>query len=702
MSHIHLVIVESPAKGKTIEKYLGPGYRVLASYGHVRDLPASKLGVDTDHHFAPHYIIPPKAKKALAAIKKAAAGAEDLYLATDYDREGEAIAWHIVETLGFGSSKAQVSKSKQLSTINYQLPIHRITFHEITQSAIAAAIKHPRAIDMDLVNAQQARRVFDRLVGYTLSPFLWKKVMKGLSAGRVQSVAVRLIVDREVEIRAFKTDEYWSIDALLKAKEEEFSSSLVEYQNQKIEKLTLSSEAKAKEIEQSLAGAVYTVASIEFVEKQKRPSPPFTTSTLQQQAAHRLYFSAKATMALAQNLYEAGHITYMRTDSTHLADEALTNIRSHISNAYGPHYVPEQPIRYKTKSKGAQEAHEAIRPTDVSKHPDSIAVESERHRKLYQLIWQRAVASQMKPAILKAETVTVQAFGDTRPVAHSASVTGRVEEKVDHSIAVFKANGNVVTFDGYLRVWPTDRQDSILPKLTEGQTVDLKQLVTEQHFTEPPARYSEASLVKALEERGIGRPSTYAPTLSTIEDRGYVRLEERRFHPTEVGETVTALLVQHFPDVVDYDFTAEMEENLDAVAEGKQEWTKILGDFWSPFAKMVELKTEAVQKIDLTEPLDRQCPHCQQHNLIIRQGRYGKFIACPGFPDCRYTERIAKKTGVPCSDCKQGELVEKKTRKGKVFWGCERYPDCKAATWIDPTKKKAPEEGDAPSTEVNS
>lgn len=670
MAKKHLVIVESPAKGKTIEKYLGKGYQVLASYGHVRDLPKSKLGVEPEDGFVPKYVVPAKAKKVMAAIKKAAAGADELLLATDYDREGEAIAWHVAEALGLKEEKNDTQK----------LPVHRITYHEITKSAIQEAFQHPRKLDMDLVNAQQARRVLDRLVGYTLSPFLWKKVMKGLSAGRVQSVTVRLIVDREHEIKAFKADEYWSVEAQLVAKSEAFTASLAEYKGDKIEKLSVGSEAKAKEIEIALKGATYTVQSIEAAERHKRPSAPFTTSTLQQQSAHRLYFSAKATMALAQNLYEAGHITYMRTDSTNIAHEALTATRSYIQSELGAKYLPESAIQYKTKSKGAQEAHEAIRPTDVTKHPDDIDVESDRHRKLYRLIWQRMVASQMSPAVLKAETVKIRA-DDT---------------------AVFQANGNVVVFDGYMKVWPVSREDIILPKMTDGQVVDLKQLVTEQHFTEPPARYSEATLVKALEEKGIGRPSTYAPTLSTIQDRGYVELLERRFHPTEVGETVTTMLVANFPDIIDYDFTAEMEESLDKVAEGKQEWTKLLGDFWGPFAKSVEGKTETVTKVDMTQELDRQCPQCKERNLIIRHGRFGKFIACPGFPDCKYTERILDKTGVICPECGKGELVTKRTKRGKTFWGCEKYPDCKHATWNDPTKKKEGDDEAGPAEPVTS
>lgn len=662
-----LVIVESPAKGKTIEKYLGKDYHVLASYGHVRDLPKSKLGVEPEQGFEVKYVIPAKAKKAIGAIKKAAASADELYLATDYDREGEAIAWHVLEAL-------DLSKTKYAT-------VKRITFLEITKSAIQEAIKQPRELDMDLVNAQQARRVLDRLVGYTLSPFLWKKVMKGLSAGRVQSVAVRLVVDRENEIRAFKADEYWSIDAQLQSGSDELVASLSQYEGKKIEKLSVSSEVQARDIETALAGAAYTVSSIESTEKQKRPSPPFSTSTLQQQAAHRLHLSAKRTMKLAQDLYEAGHITYMRTDSTNLAGESLTATRELIKAAYGQAYLPGEAIHYKTKSKGAQEAHEAIRPTDVTLTPEKFSGESEAHEKLYRLIWQRTVACQMTPARLKSETVLIDA---------------------SQKQAVFKVTGTIVTFDGYLAVWPSDREDTILPKLSQGQVVDLKQLLIEQHFTEPPARYSEATLVKALEERGIGRPSTYAPTLDTIEARKYVEQIDRRFHPTEVGETVTKMLVENFPDIIDYDFTAQMEEDLDKVAEGKRDWTKLLGEFWDPFAKLVETKSESVQKVDMTEELDRECPQCKKHKLIIRPGRFGKFIACPGFPECKYAEPIVNKTGVICPECNEGEFVERKTRRGKTFWGCSRYPKCKGATWNDPTKKKDADEEPDPADPVTS
>lgn len=650
----NLVIVESPAKGKTIERYLGKDFKVLASYGHVRDLPKGSLGVDVEHKFEPKYVIPTKARKSIQALKAAAKRAKAIYLATDFDREGEAIAWHVAEAL-----------EKDIKSI----PVHRITFHEITKSALEAAVKHPRELDIDLVNAQQARRVLDRLVGYTLSPFLWKKVMKGLSAGRVQSVAVRLVVDREREIQAFKPEEYWSILAQLETKkDEQISAALSEWDGVKFEKLSIGNQAKADELVAHLKAATYQVASVEAKETLRRPSPPFTTSTLQQQASHRLYFSAKQTMKLAQDLYEAGHITYMRTDSTSLAAEAVTQARELITKEYGKEFVPEAPIHYKTKSKGAQEAHEAIRPTHVGARAKDLSLPSDRHAKLYELIWQRMVACQMAPAKLKAETILV----DATHGKHAGQL---------------KANGNVIVFEGFLKVWPSDREDVILPKLSEKQELDLADVLAEQHFTEPPARYSEATLVKALEEHGIGRPSTYAPTLSTVQDRGYVELLDRRFHPTETGTVVTDLLVKHFPEIVDLDFTAEMEEDLDKVAEGKLEWVKLLGNFYGPFEKLVEKNSKSVEKIDMTEKLDRECPKCGKP-LVIRPGRFGKFIACTGFPECKFTEALVTKTGVACVECSEGELVERRTRRGKTFWGCNRYPDCKYATWDDPAKPK--------------
>ncbi len=670
MAHAHhLVIVESPAKGKTIEKYLGKGYRVLASYGHVRDLPKGKLGVDVEHGFEPTYVVPTKAKKAVAALKKAAADADEIFLATDYDREGEAIAWHVIQALGLESGK----KHK---------PLHRITFHEITKSAIEQAVSHPRALDMDLVNAQQARRILDRLVGYTLSPFLWKKVMKGLSAGRVQSVAVRLIVDREREITAFKPQEYWSVEALLDtADKEQITASLVSWQGEKIEKLTIGTKDRADALAASLKAATYAVASVESKETQKRPSAPFTTSTLQQQAAHRLYFSAKQTMKLAQDLYEAGHITYMRTDSTNLAAEAVDAARAFIGREYGADYVPGTAAAYKTKAKGAQEAHEAIRPTDVAAMPGVLALESDRHAKLYELIWQRMIACQMAPAKLKAETILVDAT--------AGEASGHL-----------KATGNVVVFDGYLKVWPSEREDVLLPALAAKDPLTLNELLADQHFTEPPARYSEATLVKALEEHGIGRPSTYAPTLSTIQDRNYVELVDRRFHPTEVGTVVVDMLSKHFPQIVDLNFTARMEENLDDVAEGKETWTKELTDFFGPFERQVKEKTEEVAKLDMTEDAGKACPKCGKP-MVIRHGRFGKFIACTGFPDCKHTEPLVVSTGVTCPECGKGDVIERKTRRGKTFWGCNRYPDCKYATWDDPLKPKKETAADEPPAQVD-
>jgi DNA topoisomerase-1 len=650
MSARHLVIVESPAKAKTIERYLGSGYRVLASYGHVRDLPEHTLGVDVDHGYRPSYVVPKKAVTVVSALKQAAKAASDIYLATDYDREGEAIAWHVTEALGLRHSKAAI-------------PIHRITFHEITQSAIQAAIEHPRAIDEHLVDAQQARRVLDRLVGYTLSPFLWKKVMKGLSAGRVQSVAVRLIVDRERAIRAFTPQEYWSVLATVATGQgNELVATLVAFDGEPIEKLTIGTADRATELQSLIEAASFRVHSVESKDAQKRPSPPFTTSTLQQTASHRLGLSAKATMKLAQDLYEAGYITYMRTDSTSLATEAVSAARTFIERQFGREYRPEQPVHYATKSKGAQEAHEAIRPTDPSKRAGALQLPSDRHERLYELIWQRMVACQMSPAKVTATVVTIKA-----------------------DRATFRVTGSVIKFPGYLKVWPTESKDTLLPALAADEPLTLRSLATEQHFTEPPPRYSEATLVKALEEHGIGRPSTYAPTLSTIIDRGYVELIDRRFHPTQIGEVVTTLLVEHFPSIVDLAFTAEMEEKLDQVAEGKQDWATLLDQFYRPYAATLSAKQEIVEKQDLTEPTDKVCPACSKP-MVIRPGRFGKFLACTGFPACRHTEPIVVDTGIECPQCHQGTLAQRKTRRGKPFWGCRRYPECQFATWDDPAK----------------
>ena len=488
--------------------------------------------------------------------------------------------------------------------------------------------------------------------------------MKGLSAGRVQSVAVRLVVEREREIRAFTPEEYWSVTAQLEATKGAFQAALVAYNGEKLDKLSIKNTERAAELVEALKQANYAVTNIEEKDVTKRPSPPFTTSTLQQQASHRLHFSAKQTMKLAQDLYEAGHITYMRTDSLNLASVAVDGARQYVTANFGKEYVPAEAVHYKTKAKGAQEAHEAIRPTDVSKRASDLNLESDRHVKLYELIWQRMVACQMAPARVAATTVTISADKGT-----------------------FRANGSVIAFPGYLKVWPTDSEDRLLPEMTKGEALKLNDLKSEQHFTEPPARYSEATLVKALEEYGIGRPSTYAPTLSTIIDRGYVQLIERRFQPTQIGEVVTDMLVANFPEVIDLKFTADMEEKLDKVAEGHEEWVKLIDSFYTPFAKELAEKTETVQKKDMTEPTDKVCPDCGKP-MVIRPGRYGKFLACTGFPECKHTEPIVVNSGIKCPECGEGFLIERKTRRGKTFWGCNRYPKCKHATWDDPSKPK--------------
>ncbi len=651
---MNLVIVESPAKGKTIEKYLGKDYRVLASFGHVRDLPEGRIGVDPAKDFEPTYQIIPRAKKNVAHLKTALKGADKVYLATDYDREGEAIAWHLVQALGLDDQKGE----------GQRIQVERITFHEITKEAILDAVKHPRALDMDLVNAQQARRILDRLVGYKLSPFLWKKVLKGLSAGRVQSVAVRLIVDRERDILAFVPQEYWSIEAdLTKAGEsQQFTAQLIRRNQDKLDKLAIGSQAAADKLVAELEGASYQVTDAATTDQQKWPSAPFTTSTLQQEASRRLGYSAKRTMKLAQDLYEDGKITYMRTDSTNVAEVAIGATRKLIGDKYGATYLPATAKRYKTKAKGAQEAHEAIRPTFVTELPETVSVGDEDHRKLYDLIWRRLVASQMQPAIMAQTRIDIEASA-------AANRYG------------FSATGSMVKFDGYLKVWPTKMEERSLPGVGKGDSLDLKELHHDQHFTEPPARYNEASLIKALEEHGIGRPSTYAPTIATIVDRGYVRVDKRVFFPQEIGMVVTDLLKEHFPNIVDIQFTAHMEEQLDDVAEGKEDWVKMLTVFYDPFDKQLAEKLESVSKLELVnEETDEICDKCGKP-MKIKLGRFGKFLACTGFPDCRNAKPIVVSTGVKCPVCQTGELIERKTKRGKTFWSCNRYPDCRAATW---------------------
>jgi DNA topoisomerase-1 len=635
----NLVIVESPAKAGTISKYLGPDFQVLASMGHIRDLPSSKLGVDTEAAFAAHYVIPTKARKTVTSLKKAVVGKEAVYLATDLDREGEAIAWHIGEALDLASQT--------------KLKVHRITFDEITKTAVQQAIAQPRGIDHQLVDAQQSRRVLDRLVGYTLSPVLWKKVAKGLSAGRVQSAALRILVDRERERAAFQEVAYWSIAAHLGAGEQPVEAALTTYAGEKLEQLSITSAEQAEQMAAALRTATYTVSALDTKEVRRRPSAPYTTSTFQQDAVNKLGLSAKNAMRLAQKLYEAGQITYMRTDSVDLASEAVASIRGLVTRKYGAEYVPETPPRY-TAKKRAQEAHEAIRPTDPSK--ESVAGDPAL-QKVYRLIRSRAVASQMSPAVLEQGAATIVAGEGT-----------------------FRATGQRTLFPGFLAALQEEREDHELPKMTVGDVLPLKELLTESHVTEPPPRYTEASLIKALEEQGIGRPSTYAPTIGTLVERSYVRVEQRRIIPEEIGMVVIDLLVEHFPTVVDLSFTAAMETSLDDVAEGKQSYAKLLTDFWEPFHKLVEEKQESIEKVTVEKETDIPCPNCGSL-MVEKRGRFGMFLACPKYPECKTTLpiAIAKPTGIICPQC--GKPVAERRSKRGIFFGCTGYPDCKFALW---------------------
>ncbi len=581
-----LVIVESPTKAKTISKFLGKDYTVLSSFGHIRDLPKSKIGVDVEHDFEPTYSIPTKSKPHVTELKQAAKHADEVLLATDEDREGEAIAWHVASVLGIDPSD-----------------VRRITFHEITRHAIEQAIEHPRALDVNLVNAQQARRILDRLVGYELSPFLWQKVRYGLSAGRVQSVAMRLIVDRERERTAFKIDEYWTVDAIFEKNQTEFPAKLIQIGEKKLDKLDIKTETDAKKIVEDLTGAQAHVTAIEKKEMTKAPPVPFTTSTLQIDANTKLGFSAKQTMALAQKLYETGRITYMRTDSVNLAEKFLTEAQQFILTQFGSKYATGAK-RYKTKNKGAQEAHEAIRPTDASATPDHMkGMLDPREAKLYELIWRRTIASQLSPAILQRTSIDLLA-----------------------KTYLFRASGNTIVFDGFMKVYQAAKE-KMLPVLTQGDDVHTKQIVPNQHFTEPPARYSDATLVKALEEFGIGRPSTYAPTISTIIERGYVeRDENKKLFPTDIAMIVTDLLVDHFKTIVDYEFTAKMEKDLDDVAEGSIDWVPMLKQFYQPFHQNLETKTKELSREDIMP--DRVLGTDPESGLpvIAKTGRFGAFV----------------------------------------------------------------------------
>ncbi|NJD37891.1 MAG: type I DNA topoisomerase [Geobacter sp.] len=734
MSH-QLVIVESPAKAKTIEKFLGSGYRVLASFGHVRALPSKQGSVDTANDFEPTYQVLPESKKHIDAIKKELKSAERLLLATDPDREGEAISWHLLAALGLDKKP--------------KIPIQRVVFHEITKDAIIQAVQNPRDIATDLVDAQQARSILDYLVGFNLSPFLWKKIRYGLSAGRVQSVALRLVCEREKEINAFAEQEYWTIGARLeKQAGQVFKAGLVAVGTQKLGKFDIPDRKSAELLKNAIAQGTAQVATVTRKEMKRNPAPPFTTSTLQQEASRKLGFGAKKTMSTAQKLYEGvaigeggtvGLITYMRTDSVNLSAQALKEAHDLIAAAYGKEYALAKPRFYKNKSKNAQEAHEAIRPTYLDKTPAELKkyLTPDLFR-LYELIWKRTVACQMAEALLDQTSVDI-VVADEAAIAQSQRYT-------------LRATGSVIRFPGFMKLYiegvddEDEEKEGTLPPLDEGETLKLLEVLPEQHFTQPPPRYTEATLVKTLEEYGIGRPSTYASTLNTLVERKYCRLDKKRFFPEDVGMVVNDLLTAHFSRYVDYNFTAGLEEQLDQVSRGEKQWKPLLREFWSPFISLLKQKEGEVKKDDLTsETLDEACPECGKalaiklgkrgkfvactgfkegckytrnletgtaeekaepvvseekcdkcgQPMLVKDGRYGKYLACSGYPACKNIQPLNKPkgTGVTCPDCKQGELTEKKSRYGKLFYSCNRYPDCKFALWDEPVQQPCPKCG---------
>ncbi len=667
---MNLIIVESPTKAKTISGFLGKEYKIESSYGHIRDLPKSKLGIDIENNFEPQYIIPVKARKRVNQLKKEAEKAEITILATDSDREGEAIAWHLTEALGLGISK-QIPK------------VQRIIFHEITKSAIEEALKNPRGVDMDLVASQQARRILDRLVGYKLSPFLWEKIMKRLSAGRVQSVALRLIVEREEEIRNFKPEEYFTISAVLQKSQilnpkseilNTIEANLYKINNEVIPKLGIKTGEEAEKIVKDLEKCEYKVLKIEKKEVRKNPLPPFTTSTLQQEASKRLRYSAKQTMRLAQNLYENGLITYHRTDSLNLSKESIRQAAGWIEKNLGKEYAIQAPRFFKTQSRLAQEAHEAIRPAQPDLIPEKIKVKLFQEKNLYDLIWRRFIASQLPQARFDSTRIEI--------AAKNSLIT---------NYYLLITNGNILRFDGFLKIWPIQFEETELPLLEENEELKLIKVSPFQHFTEPAARYNEASLIKTLEKYGIGRPSTYAPIISVIQERNYVyRNEQRRFQPTEIGELVNKILVEHFPEIVDIQFTAQMEEELDEIAQGKEKWQKVIGDFYQPFAENLERKYQEVEKQKpVEEKTEEVCEKCGKP-MVIRYGKFGKFLACSSFPECRNTKTITmtmtndKGENLKCPKCQEGEIIKRRTKKGRFFYGCSRYPDCDYASWSRP------------------
>lgn len=721
----NLVIVESPAKAKTIKKYLGKDFEVLASYGHVRDLLPKEGAVDTEHDFEMKYQSIERNQKHIDAISKALKKCDALYLATDPDREGEAISWHLLELL------------KQKNLIKDK-PVGRVVFHEITKRAVQEAIENSRELSYDLINAQQARRALDYLVGFNLSPLLWKKIRRGLSAGRVQSPALRMIVEREIAIENFVPQEYWSIEADASAAKKSFSAKLQQYHGEKLSQFSIDNTEQAHGIEKELNDAAQgklLVAKISKKQRKRNPAAPFTTSTLQQEASRKLGFTTQRTMRTAQQLYEGidtgdgavGLITYMRTDSVTLANEALDDIRQVISERYGKDKVPAEPHTYKTKAKNAQEAHEAIRPTSAVRDPDSIkhALTAEQF-KLYSLIWKRTIACQMIHATIDTVSADLQA-GEGN---------------------LFRANGSTIVDPGFMAVYmegvddqPEEDDEKILPPLNEGDSIKLKKIRPEQHFTEPPPRFNEATLVKTLEEHGIGRPSTYASIISTLQNREYVEMDKRRFMPTDVGRVVNSFLTKYFTQYVDYDFTAHLEDDLDAVSRGEKDWVPLMRDFWRPFKDLVDDTDKNVDRRDVThEEIDEKCPKCGgklsirlgrrgrfigcmdypecdyarnlngdddskdaevlqgrkcpecESDLVIKHGRYGKFIGCSGYPNCKHIEPIEKpaNTGVECPECHKGNILQRKSRYGKIFYSCERYPDCSYAIWNEPLAEPCP------------
>lgn len=664
---MNLIIVESPTKARTLSRFLGSEYIPLATGGHIKDLPKSKLSIDVEHNFKPDYVLSPKKADTVKKITDSAKNADKIYLATDPDREGEAISKHVEELLT--SSKNQIQKSK----------LSRIVFHEITKSAVEEAIDHPGKINEKLVDAQVARRVLDRLVGYKLSPLLWKKVRRGLSAGRVQSVAVRLIVEREREIEKFVPVEYWEIACRVKGKRQEvkesFDVQLVKINDKKAE---IKNGDEAKKIITDLEISDYSVSDVRKREVRKSSYPPFTTSTMTQAGARLFSWSAKKTMSVAQRLYEEGLITYHRTDSVNVSTQAITAVREYIAREYGSNYLPESPRFYKKASKLAQEAHEAIRPTDVKTKGVAKGTKFEKEGEmLYGLIWKKFVASQMNECVFDETTIEVLAT-----------------PKLPATSYLLRVSGQIMKFDGWRKVIPLSKgEEPELPVVEKDEALDLLKVLSEQKFTQPPARFNEASLIKTLESLGIGRPSTYAPIITTIQIRQYVEKNEGKFFPTPIGTTVTDFLVTNFSDIVDYSFTAGMENELDNIAKGEREWQRMMGDFYTPFDKKLgEVEKEAKRMKIEAEKTGRKCPTCKkegrtgekQGDLVIRTGRFGKFISCSNFPDCKHTEKYVEKLKMKCPKCKKGDVIVKSTKKGKKFYGCSRYPDCDWASWRKP------------------